>query len=61
VFRCQQCGLEEGSVSCVDCFKVEDHQNHQFELVKIPGGCCDCGDYTKWKKESTCKIHKVIG
>jgi hypothetical protein len=36
---------------------LDKHQGHQFELISVFGGCCDCGDAEKWRPETFCHKH----
>ena len=48
---------EENSIVCLNCFDLEKHKGHHFELIHVVGGCCDCGDSEKWRAEGFCSNH----
>jgi hypothetical protein len=43
-YKCHECLNEDNSILCMQCFDLEKHKGHQFELIQVYGGCCDCGD-----------------
>jgi hypothetical protein len=56
-YKCHECVTEENSILCLGCFELDKHRGHQFELISVFGGCCDCGDPEKWRPEGFCRAH----
>jgi len=60
-YRCRDCGTNESSCMCVNCFDSNDHEGHDYRIYHShSGGCCDCGDANAWKRDSFCKTHSVL-
>ncbi|KAM7255908.1 hypothetical protein ACFE04_011649 [Oxalis oulophora] len=56
-YKCRTCEFNETSSICVSCFESGDHSGHDYSVTHYRGGCCDCGDVTKWKPEGFCSKH----
>lgn len=58
-FRCRTCEHDPTCAICVPCFHNGNHENHDYSIICIGEGCCDCGDDTAWKREGFYSKHKV--
>lgn len=45
------------SAICVECFKEANHEGHDFRLIRVGGGCCDCGDDQAVRPAGFCRQH----
>lgn len=63
VYRCKDCGRDPTCVLCSNCFRYEEHQNHEifYNITSNTGGCCDCGDSEAWKTQLQCDVHHPSG
>ncbi|KAL6074411.1 E3 ubiquitin-protein ligase ubr1 [Balamuthia mandrillaris] len=57
-YKCEDCGYDEPCAICVECFQAGDHTNHDYHMIRVGGGCCDCGDPLAWRPEGNCRFHK---
>ena len=60
-YKCRTCELDRTSAICVDCFRAGDHEGHDYALVRVSGGCCDCGDVQSWETSGFCREHSPVG
>ena len=58
-YRCLDCEVDANSAVCVDCFRAADHEGHDYRIVHINGGCCDCGNPNAWRPSGFCPCHGV--
>ncbi|KAK3255956.1 hypothetical protein CYMTET_34888 [Cymbomonas tetramitiformis] len=56
-YRCRTCEMDPTCAICMQCFINGDHEGHDYAVIHVAGGCCDCGDPTAWKEEGFCKMH----
>lgn len=60
LFSCNDCGLDETCVVCIDCFHKSAHKNHNYKMSNTDGGgCCDCGDHEAWRQNPACSDHQA--
>lgn len=58
IFSCNDCGLDNTCVVCIDCFHKGAHKDHNYRMCNSDGGgCCDCGDIEAWKQNHACTDH----
>jgi hypothetical protein len=62
VVTCHECAIHPHGLKvafCPSCFEHLEHRNHQHGELTIttPGGFCDCGVRSAWRKHPTCSIH----
>ncbi|KAG8936929.1 hypothetical protein FRC02_010019 [Tulasnella sp. 418] len=60
-YRCRDCGLDDSTVLCAQCFSSSIHAGHNvsFYIAVQPGGVCDCGETEAWKQNIHCSLHPV--
>jgi hypothetical protein len=44
-------------VLCPRCWEHSNHQGHNWEIIQIVSGCCDCGDKSMWDQKGFCTLH----
>ena len=59
-YKCRDCELDESACICLNCFDPEKHVGHNYYIVDINNGCCDCGDSCAWKPSGFCNKHRQI-
>eukprot|EP01112_Ceratiomyxa_fruticulosa_P022315 TRINITY_DN8126_c0_g1_i1.p1 TRINITY_DN8126_c0_g1~~TRINITY_DN8126_c0_g1_i1.p1 ORF type:complete len:1102 (-),score=291.96 TRINITY_DN8126_c0_g1_i1:57-3362(-) len=57
-YKCRTCERTDSSAICVDCFQNGNHEGHDYMLIKIAGGFCDCGDPYSWREAGFCSRHQ---
>ena len=57
-YCCQTCEHDPTCAICVPCFQNGNHKDHDYSVIYMGGGYCDCGDVTAWKREGFCSKHK---
>ncbi|PXF43883.1 E3 ubiquitin-protein ligase PRT6 [Gracilariopsis chorda] len=57
-YKCRTCERDTSCVICVPCFRNGDHEGHDYAMLRINGGCCDCGDDQAWHPNGFCRHHK---
>lgn len=55
--HCKECGIENSSCICLDCYRKGNHQGHCIYLEPYSCGNCDCGDVNLWRPEGFCSCH----
>jgi hypothetical protein len=58
VYRCRDCELDPTCAVCVSCFLAGNHKDHDYQMIRTGGGCCDCGDPSAWRREGFCPNHR---
>ena len=58
--KCKQCGLNDDSCVCLQCFVNGGHKQHGGLLTESDTGTCDCGDNCAWKPSGSCKCHQNL-
>eukprot|EP00002_Diphylleia_rotans_P025924 TRINITY_DN5146_c0_g1_i2.p1 TRINITY_DN5146_c0_g1~~TRINITY_DN5146_c0_g1_i2.p1 ORF type:complete len:1542 (+),score=325.40 TRINITY_DN5146_c0_g1_i2:93-4718(+) len=48
------------SAICTECFDPHKHEGHDFYMITVTGGCCDCGDPQAWGRSGFCNTHQGI-
>lgn len=50
VYHCNTCTSDDTCVQCSDCFRYDNHVDHQFffYVSEGSGGCCDCAELESW-------------
>ena len=56
-YKCVDCQNDSLCLICPDCFDMNKHIGHRWEIFKGEG-FCDCGDVDILKKEGFCSKHK---
>lgn len=59
-YRCTVCEKDSASAVCLRCFENGNHADHEYKLVSIENGCCDCGDASAWEPSGFCKHHQGL-
>lgn len=60
LFSCNDCGIDETCVVCIDCFHKSAHKDHNYRMSNTDGGgCCDCGDHEAWRQHPACSDHQA--
>eukprot|EP00178_Gracilaria_changii_P007181 TRINITY_DN229_c0_g1_i1.p1 TRINITY_DN229_c0_g1~~TRINITY_DN229_c0_g1_i1.p1 ORF type:complete len:1999 (+),score=196.21 TRINITY_DN229_c0_g1_i1:11536-17532(+) len=57
-YKCKTCERDPSCVICVECFRNGNHEGHDYAMLRINGGCCDCGDDQAWDPIGFCCNHK---
>lgn len=57
-YRCRDCELDPTCAVCASCFLAGEHDDHDYQMIRTGGGCCDCGDPTAWRREGFCPNHQ---
>eukprot|EP01028_Stygiella_incarcerata_P012053 TRINITY_DN7248_c0_g1_i3.p1 TRINITY_DN7248_c0_g1~~TRINITY_DN7248_c0_g1_i3.p1 ORF type:complete len:1650 (-),score=390.22 TRINITY_DN7248_c0_g1_i3:1711-6537(-) len=60
-YQCNTCGRHPASAICQKCFEEGDHEGHDYVLIHVTGGMCDCGDEASFDPKGFCKHHKGTG
>eukprot|EP00737_Agarophyton_chilense_P002228 gb/GEZJ01002532.1/.p1 GENE.gb/GEZJ01002532.1/~~gb/GEZJ01002532.1/.p1 ORF type:complete len:1990 (-),score=202.64 gb/GEZJ01002532.1/:1768-7737(-) len=60
-YKCKTCERDPSCVICVPCFRNGNHNGHDYAMLRINGGCCDCGDDQAWQPNGFCCNHKGAG
>eukprot|EP01117_Protostelium_nocturnum_P009180 TRINITY_DN3287_c0_g1_i1.p1 TRINITY_DN3287_c0_g1~~TRINITY_DN3287_c0_g1_i1.p1 ORF type:complete len:2057 (+),score=781.40 TRINITY_DN3287_c0_g1_i1:96-6266(+) len=56
-YKCTTCEMDSSCAICTDCFNNGNHEGHEFKIIQVVGGVCDCGDYQAWKPSGFCSKH----
>ncbi len=57
-YRCRTCGISQCMSLCQDCFRLGNHEGHDYNMFKSQaGGACDCGDASVMKESGFCVRH----
>ncbi|KAI0557243.1 E3 ubiquitin-protein ligase UBR1-like protein [Gracilaria domingensis] len=56
-YKCRTCERDPSCVICVPCFRNGNHEGHDYAMLRISGGCCDCGDDQAWQPSGFCCNH----
>jgi hypothetical protein len=57
-WKCGTCELDSTSAICGRCFEDgRRHEGHDYYMMRVNGGCCDCGDALSWRREGFCGEH----
>ncbi|PRP88998.1 e3 ubiquitin-protein ligase UBR1-like [Planoprotostelium fungivorum] len=59
-YKCTTCEMDSSCAICVDCFANGQHKGHEFKLISVAGGVCDCGDFQAWKPSGFCNKHRGL-
>lgn len=57
-YKCRTCERDPSCVICVPCFRNGNHEGHDYAMLRVSGGCCDCGDDQAWHPDGFCCHHK---
>ena len=57
-YRCRTCGISPCMSLCAQCFRLGNHEGHDFNMFRSQaGGACDCGDTNVMKDSGFCTRH----
>jgi len=57
-YRCRTCGISQCMSLCQECFRLGNHEGHDYNMFKSQaGGACDCGDSSVMKESGFCSRH----
>lgn len=57
-YRCYDCMRDDNACFCLECFEFEKHVGHNYRVVEINSGLCDCGDSCMWSPSGFCSKHR---
>lgn len=56
-YSCEDCQMDDSCIICKACYDPAKHVGHRIGIIKVGGGCCDCGDSEAWSPAGFCNVH----